>query len=103
MTTWVAVLGAAAVAFALKLLGHLVPASVLRQPRVAHGAALLPAAVATALVVVLTPSTGDRLVVDARLAGLAAAAVALLLRAPFLLVVVVAAATAAALRAAGVG
>ena len=44
-------------------------------------------------------ATGTRLVVDARLAGVAAAVVALLLRAPFLVVVGVAAAAAAGVRA----
>ena len=44
---------------------------------------------------------GGHLVLDARVAGLAAAAVALLLRAPFLVVILVAAAVAAALRALG--
>ena len=63
----------------------------------------VPAALLAALVMVQTFSTGDRLTVDARVAGLAVAAVALVLRAPFLVVVVLAAATAAALRAAGSG
>ena len=43
-----------------------------------------------------TFAVGQTLVIDARLAGLAAAVVALLLKAPFLVVVVVAAVTAAA-------
>lgn len=41
---------------------------------------------------------GQRLAVDARLAGLAAAVVALLLRAPFIVVVLLAAAVAALIR-----
>ena len=55
-----------------------------------------------ALVAVQTFGSGQSLVVDARVAGVAAAAVALLLRAPFLVVVVVAGVVAAALRYAGV-
>jgi hypothetical protein len=47
---------------------------------------------------VQTVATGTELVIDARLAGVAAAVVALLLRAPFLVVVGVAAATAALVR-----
>jgi hypothetical protein len=52
---------------------------------------------------VQTFSSGARLTVDARVAGLAVAAVALVLRAPFLVVVVLAAATAGGVRAAGWG
>src|SRR6266508_3037553 len=51
-----------------------------------------------ALIVIQTFTTGHRLTLDPRAAGLAAAAVAVLLRAPFLVVVAVAAATAALLR-----
>ena len=64
-------------------------------------ARLLPlAAVAllAALAAVQTLATGDHLVLDARVAGVAAAVVALGLRAPFIVVVAVAAATAALLR-----
>jgi hypothetical protein len=61
----------------------------------------MPVALLAALVAVQTFATGQSLVVDARVAGLAVAIVALLLRAPFLVVVVVAAVSAALLRAAG--
>jgi hypothetical protein len=62
----------------------------------------MPVALLAALVAVQTLAGDQALVIDARVAGLAAAVVALLLRAPFLVVVLVAAATAAALRAWGV-
>ena len=55
-------------------------------------------ALLTALIGVQVFASGSQLVVDARLAGLAAATVALLLRAPFIVVVFVAAATAAVVR-----
>jgi hypothetical protein len=45
--------------------------------------------------------SGQALVIDARLAGVAAAAVTLVLRAPFLVVVIVAGVVAAGLRHAG--
>ena len=48
---------------------------------------LLPVALLAALAAVQTFATGDTLVLDARVAGVAVAAVALLLRAPFLVVV----------------
>jgi len=99
VSTWAAVLGLAAGAFALKLAGWLVPARVFEDPRVRRGTLLVPVALLAALVVVQTAADGRALVVDARLAGLAAGAVALALRAPFLVLVVVAAATAAVVRA----
>ena len=73
----------------------------LDRPRVRRIAALLPVALLAALVAVQTFGSGQTLVVDARLAGVAAAAIALVLRAPFLVVVVVAGVVAAGLRYAG--
>ena len=96
---WVAVLAASAACFATKLLGHRVPEHWLAHPRVARIAALVTAALLAALVAVQTFTSGRALVVDARLAGVAAAAVALALRAPFVVVVVLAAVVAAVLRA----
>ena len=64
--------------------------------------ALLAPALLAALVATATLADGQRLVVDARLIGVAAAAVALALRAPVLAVVIVAAASAALARAMGV-
>lgn len=100
-SAWPAVLAAAALCYALKLGGWLVPARLLADPGVRRGAALLPVALLAGLVVVQVLADGRQLVLDARLAGLAAGGLALLLRAPFLVVVVVAAATAGLLRAAG--
>jgi hypothetical protein len=64
-------------------------------------AGLLPVALLSALIVIQTLSTGHRLVVDARAAGVAVALVAVALRAPFLVVVAAAAVTAALLRLLG--
>jgi branched-subunit amino acid transport protein len=55
----------------------------------------VPAALLAALVAVQGLTSGHALVIDGRLAGLAAAAVALALRAPFIVVLVVAGATGA--------
>ena len=60
---------------------------------------LLAPALLAALIATNTLATGRALVIDARIAGLAAAALALVLRAPVLVVVVAAAATTAVLRA----
>lgn len=98
---WTAVLLASAGCYLLKLVGLSVPQRVLDHPVVRRTAALLPIALLAALVVVQTFAQGQRVVVDARAAGLAAGVVALLLRAPFLVVIAVAAAVAALVRALG--
>lgn len=95
---WPVVLVSSLGCYLLKLLGHSVPQRVLDQPRVRHIAGLLPVSLLAALVAVQTFGAGQSLVIDARVAGVAAAAVALVLRAPFLVVVCVAGAMAAGLR-----
>ncbi|MGV1009460.1 MAG: AzlD domain-containing protein [Dermatophilaceae bacterium] len=102
MSLWVPVLLAAALAFATKYLGHLVPERWLTGPLMGRVTGLLPVALLSALVVVqafLGPT--GALTLDARAAAVAVAVVALLLRAPFVVVVVLGAATAAGLRALG--
>ena len=96
--TWTAILLSAAGCYLLKLVGLFVPPRLLEQPTVAKVSALLPVALLAALAAVQTVTDGTRLVLDARLAGVAAGVVALLLRAPFLVVVFVAALTAALVR-----
>ncbi len=103
MTTWVALLVAAAACYLLKLAGYLAPHGWLERPRVARVAGLVTVSLLAALVAVQAFGSGRVLVVDARLAALAVAAVALWRRLPFIVVVVLAAAVAAGLRAAGWG
>jgi branched-subunit amino acid transport protein len=98
---WSAVLLTALGCYLLKLAGLSVPSSVLERPLVHRVADLMPVALLAALIAVQVLADGPRLVVDPRLAGLAAAAVALLLRAPFIVVVLVAAASSALLRLLG--
>ncbi len=98
---WVAIVAAGLVVAAIKLVGHLLPEHWLAEPKVARIAALVTVALLSALVAVQAATDGGRLVVDSRLAGLAAAAVALALRASFIVVVLVAAVVTAALRWAG--
>ena len=97
--TWAAIVAAGIGCYLLKLVGMSVPPSVLERPLVRRVAGLIPAALLSALVAVQVFTSGQRLVLDERAAGLAAAAVLLVLRAPFLVVVVGAAAVAALLRA----
>lgn len=102
MSTWTAVLVASALAFALKLLGHLVPERWLDGERTTRITSALPIALLAALVAVQTVTrSSGALVLDSRLAAVGVAVVALLLRAPFIVVVVLAAAVAAGLRLLG--
>ncbi len=96
--TWAAILVTAACCYLLKLAGLSVPRRVLEDPVIQRVSALLPVALLAALAAVQTVADGTRLVIDARLAGLAVAAVALAFRAPFLVVVGAAAVTAALIR-----
>ncbi|WP_346622042.1 AzlD domain-containing protein [Blastococcus montanus] len=94
-TLWAAVLVASAGCYLLKLAGLSVPASWVEQPWVARFVDFVPAGLLAALVVVQALTTGDRIVVDGRLAGLAVAALALALRAPFIVVLLLAGAAGA--------
>lgn len=96
---WPALAGLAAGSYVLKALGLFVLGDRRLPPVVVRFLALLPAALFGALIVVST-FAGDRaLVLDARVAGLAAAAVAVWRRASFVVVVVAAAGATAAVRA----
>jgi branched-subunit amino acid transport protein len=99
--TWAAIVVAGVGCYLLKLTGLSVPAEVLERPVVRRVAGLIPVALLSALVAVQVFSSGHRLVVDERAAGVAVAALLLVLRAPFLAVVFGAALTAALLRLAG--
>ncbi|HEV8023788.1 MAG TPA: AzlD domain-containing protein [Candidatus Nanopelagicales bacterium] len=98
---WPAVIIGSIGCYLLKLAGYVIPERFLQGERLRRLTAMMPIALLAALVAVQTFSVGTALVIDARLAGLAAAIIALALRAPFLVVVVVAAITAAVLRATG--
>jgi branched-subunit amino acid transport protein len=96
--TWVAILATAAGCYVLKLTGLSVPTKVLDQPVVQRIADLMPVALLSALIGVQVFGEGGRLVLDARVVGLAVAVVALVLRAPFIVVVFSAALAAALVR-----
>jgi len=95
---WIAVLVGSAGCYALKLAGLSVPRRLLLNARVERVSTLVPIALLATLVAVQTFTTGMRLAVDARVAGVAIALLAVLLRAPFLVVVAVAVASTALLR-----
>ncbi|HUX04344.1 MAG TPA: AzlD domain-containing protein [Acidimicrobiales bacterium] len=95
MTMWIVVVATSVAAFALKLAGHLVPQRWFANARLQRINALVPVALLSALVVAQGLVTKTHVVLDHRLAGLAAALAALFARAPFPVVVVAAALTSA--------
>jgi uncharacterized membrane protein len=100
LTTWLTIAVLAAGTAAIKAAGPVALSR--REPpqRLVQVIALLAPSLLAALVVYESVHTGNReVVVDARLAGLAAAAVALALRLPLLVVVAVAVGATAAIRA----
>jgi len=101
MSLWIWLLIACALAYAWKLVGYLVPAKLLEDPRMSRVAGTMTIGLLASLTVVNSVASGQSLAADARLGALAAAAIALALRAPFLLVVVLGAGTAAVLRMLG--
>lgn len=101
MNLWMWLLLSCLLAYAWKLLGYLVPSSLLRNPRMSRIAGTMTIGLLASLTVVNAVASGQSLVLDARLGALAAAGVALWFRAPFLVVVIVGAAAAAGLRLLG--
>ena len=99
MTEWllVAIVGLGTVA--LKGVGPLVLGGRRVPDRLSGVVSLLAPTLLAALIVTNTFATGTALVIDARVAGMAAAVVAIVLRAPILVVIVVAAVAAAVTRA----
>ena len=94
--SWAAVLGLSAGAYAFKLVG--VVAGERFAARLAPVTVLLPAALFSALVVVMAMADGRSLVVDGRRGGGAFGARAGARRAPFIVVVLVAMASTAGVR-----
>lgn len=103
MNLWLWILTACVLAYAWKLVGYLVPAKLLENPRMSRIAGTMTIGLLASLTVVNAVATGQSLVLDARIGALIAAAVALLFRAPFLVVVLTGAGTAAGLRLLGWG
>lgn len=95
------ILGACVSAFAIKLCGYFVPRRVLDSPVMSRVAGILTIALLASLVTVNAVTSGQQLVIDARVGALGAAIIALVFKAPYLVVVIVGALAAVALRAAG--
>jgi branched-subunit amino acid transport protein len=97
--SWIALLGLAAAAYALKAIGPVLAGQREVRPGLAQVLDLVAVPLLAALIVVQTLDGGGRLVADARIPALGVAALLVWRRAPFLVVVLAAAATAALLRA----
>lgn len=100
MSIWNIVLLASVITLAFKLLGYLVPPSLIERPTPARVANLLTVSLLAALVVTQTLSGegGTGIVLDARVPAVIVAGGLLAVRVPFILVILAAAATAALLR-----
>lgn len=101
MSLWIWILLACLISYLTKLAGYLVPARLMENPRMTRVAGTLTIGLLASLTAVNAFSSGQGLVLDARLAALAAAGAALWLRAPFLVVVLAGAGAAAAARLLG--
>lgn len=99
---WVVVAAVGAGTIAIKAAGPVLLGGRPLPGRVRAVVALLAPALLAALVATTTFASGQQLVLDARVIGVAAGAIALVLRAPVLVVVLVAAAAAALARLAGI-
>ena len=99
MNAWVLVGVVGAGTIVLKGIGPLVLGGRRLPDRLTGVVSLLAPALLAALIVTQTFARGTALVVDARVAGIAAAVLAIALRAPILVVIVAAAAAAAVTRA----
>jgi hypothetical protein len=103
VTLWTLVIVASLIVLAEKLLGYLVPPKLFESVPAKRVSGLLTVALLSALVAVNTLTTGQDLVLDARLPALLLACVLFALRVPFILVLIAAALCAALLRMAGLG
>lgn len=101
MTVWHIILIASIAVLALKLVGYLVPPSLLERPTPARVANLLTVALLAALTTTQTLEQAGGIVLDARVPAVVVAAVLFAVRAPFIVVVVAAAVVAAVIRLLG--
>lgn len=101
MSVWGWILMAAAVAFATKLTGYLLPSTWLGSAGFHRASNALTIALLSALVATNAFASGQALALDSRALALVAAGVALWRRLPFLAVVIIGAAAAALGRLAG--
>jgi hypothetical protein len=102
MNLWTIVLVASFGVFAIKLIGYLVPATLLERPTPTRVANLLTVAMLAALVAVQTLGAGELIVLDARIPAVLLAVCLFAVRVPYIFVVLIAGVVAALLRNFGV-
>lgn len=98
MPLWLGIMIASVAVYSWKLLGYVVPKTVLDNPKIAKIASLLTIALLAALTGVQMLTSGSAIEFDARIPALAVAAGLLAFRVPFIVMVAVAAGVAAILR-----
>jgi hypothetical protein len=98
MTLWTGILIASILVYSWKILGYLVPNSVLNNPVVSRVAGLLTVALLAALLGVQGLTGGGQLQFDARIPAIVVAAILLYFRAPFVVMVAASALVAGLLR-----
>ena len=98
MSIWLGILIGSAAVYSWKILGFIVPSTVLDNPKVAKIASLLTIALLSALTGVQMLTSGSKIEFDARVPALLVAAILLRFRVPFLAVVAIAAGVAALIR-----
>lgn len=98
MSLWIGILIASVLVFSWKILGYMVPSSVLNHPTISRIASLLTVALLAALLGVQGIVADNQVVFDARVPALGVAAILLWLRAPFVVMVAAAALVAALIR-----
>jgi hypothetical protein len=98
VTLWLIVLLSAFGVFVIKVVGYLLPATLLSRPTPTRIANLLTVAILAALVAVQTLGGGESIVLDARIPAVLVAIGLFAVRVPFIVVVLVAGIVAALLR-----
>jgi branched-subunit amino acid transport protein len=98
MSLWNGILIASALVYSWKILGYLVPNSVLNNPIVSRVAGLLTVALLAALLGVQGLTGSGQVEFDARIPAIAVAALLLYLKAPFVVMVAASALVAGLLR-----
>jgi branched-subunit amino acid transport protein len=98
MSLWLGILLASAAVYSWKILGFMVPSSVLKHPTISRIANLLTVALLSALLGVQGLTGGGEIHFDARIPALGIAAILLYFRAPFVVMVAASAIVAALLR-----
>lgn len=98
---WVWIVLACVIAFGTKLLGYMLPESMLEHRTAMAVMSSMTIGLLAALVAINAVTSGHEVVLDSRVLAVVAAAIALRFRAPFIVVVVIGAATVALARLAG--